>query len=134
MKLDYVADGVIEHEEAGGFLNGVGRPVDVDEVEDGGQDFVHALDVLDLVVEFGVDVEDPRHVVVAVGLPLLLLVLQELLVVLLLLPVDQLEFLPPRIREVRNQDLLALAREKRKLRVRPRGVLLDLLPQRTVVF
>ena len=134
MKLDYITDGVIKHKKAGSLLDCVGGSVDIDEVENWSQDLVHTLNVLYFGVEFGVNVEDPRHIVVAVGPSLLLLVLQELLIVLLLLSVDQLEFLPPRIREVRNQDVFALAGEKRKLRVGPRSVLLDLFPQQIVIF
>lgn len=48
MKFDDVADGVVEHEEAGSFLDCVGWLRDVDQVENGGENFVHALHILDL--------------------------------------------------------------------------------------
>lgn len=134
VEFEDVADGVVEHEEAAGLLDCGGGLGDVDEVEDGGEDFVHALHVLDLAVEPRVDVEDAAHEVVAVRPALPLLLQQEPLVLQLVLPVDQPELLLPRARQVRQQHLPAGAREEGELGVRARGVLLDLLPQQEVAL
>lgn len=129
-----IADGVVEHIEAGGLLDLVGWLADIDQVEDGGEDLVHALHVLDPGVELGVDVEDAGHVVVAIGLALLLLVPQELLVGLLVLPVDHLEFLAAGAGEEGDHELGALLGEEGEFGVRAGGVLFDLLPEEKVCF
>jgi hypothetical protein len=128
------ADGVIEHEEAGGLLDRIGWLGNVDEVEDGGEDFIHPLHVLDLRVQFGIDIQNPGHVIVAVGPSLLGFISQELLVSFLTLAVNQLELLPSRTREVGNHDLSALVGEEAELSVGSTRIFLDLLPEQVVLL
>ena len=64
--INKVTHNIVEHEEAGGFLNGLLRVVSVDEIEDRRQNLVHALNVDCFRVEFGKNEEDSCHVVVVV--------------------------------------------------------------------
>lgn len=134
VEFDDVADGVVEHEEAGGLLDGSGWSGDVDQVEDGRQDLVHPLHVLDAGVQLGVDVQDPGHVVVPVRLPLLSLVQQELPIRQIFLSVDQLEFLASGRGQVRQHDLRGWSGKEGELCVGAGGIFLDLLPEKVVLF
>ena len=64
--IDEVAHNIIEHEEAGGFLNWFFGVVSIDEVEDRRKNLVHALDVYCFGVEFCKYEEDSCHMVVVV--------------------------------------------------------------------
>ena len=70
---------------------------------------------MDFGVELGVNVEDPRHVVIAICFPLLLLVGYELLIGYLVLSVYHLKFLSSGTREERDHYLSALLCEEREL-------------------
>lgn len=93
MKIDDIADGIVEHKEAGGLFDGVAGFVNVDEIEDGRKNLVHALDVLDAGVQAGINIENSRHVVVSIGFALFLLASDEFFVPLFAFSVYQFEFL-----------------------------------------
>lgn len=128
MKLYEVTDSVVKHEEARTFIDLLCTTGDVNQVENGSQDLVHPLHVLYPRVELAVHVEYPRHLVISIRLPLLLLVRQEGLVRLIIVAVNELELLLPRRSEVGHHDGRALSREERELGVSARSVLFNLLP------
>lgn len=131
MHLKYIAHNIIKHEEACGFLDStcVGDPV-VDEIENGCNYFVHALDVLNLRVESGKDEENPCHIVIAVGLFLLLPAdLSQLLG-----PRDQFVLLFAGVAEERDGEGWGCGGEEVELGLRAAGVFLYLLPELVVIF
>ena len=64
--INKVAHNIVEHEEAGSFLNGFFGVVSIDEIEYWGKNLVHALDVDCFRIEFGKNEEDSGHMVVVV--------------------------------------------------------------------
>lgn len=75
VEFNDIADSAVEHEEAGGLLDEIGGLVGVDDVEDGCEEFIHTLHVLDAGVQASVNVQNSGHVVVTVCASLLLLAL-----------------------------------------------------------
>lgn len=75
MDVKQIAHDVVEHKETCSFLDRP-WPTRTNEVKDGGQYFIHTLDILDLGIEPCKDEEDAGHVIIVVG-PLLLLTCQH---------------------------------------------------------
>lgn len=126
VQFEDVAHDVVEHEEAGGFLDGWFAGVrKVDQIEDGGQYFVHALHVLDFGVEFREYKQNACHVVVAIGCSLLFPTEHA---VFLFASSDEFEFLPAGVGVKGDEYGLDDGWEKRKFGLGSTGVLLDLLP------
>ena len=69
---------IIEHKEACCFIDHLFLAC-VDQIEDGSQYFIHSLDVCSFGVQFGIDEEDARHIIISVCLSLLLFILQPCL-------------------------------------------------------
>jgi hypothetical protein len=87
------ADRVVKHEETGGFLDGMICLRYVYKIEDRRQNLVHALHVLYLRVQFGINVQNSGHIVIAVCLSLLFFARQKLLIRQFILAIYELEFL-----------------------------------------
>ena len=59
VEFDNVGDGIDEHEEAAGLLDWRADGLAcIDEVEDRGQYFIHALNILHFRVDLGIDIQD----------------------------------------------------------------------------
>ena len=134
MKINDIADGIVEHKEAGGLFNGVAGFVNVNKIEDGCKNLVHPLDVLDSGVQAGINIENSRHVVVSVGFALFLLAANELFVPLLALSVYQFELLSSCACQVGDHYGGAFSCKEGKLCVGPWCVFFYLLPQDIIFF
>lgn len=66
---------IIEHKEAGSLIDHL-LFASIDQIEDGSEYFVHSLDVGSFGIQFGIDEEDARHVIVPISLSLLLFILE----------------------------------------------------------
>ena len=132
MEFDDVANGVVEHIEARSFFYLVGAFVDIDEVEERCQDLVHALNILNLGVQTGVNIQNPSHIVVPVGLPLLVFARKELPITEFIFPVNEFEFLPSGTCQVGDHHFLALAGKEGELGMSARSVLFYLFPEKII--
>lgn len=67
MHFENIAHDVVEHEETGSFLNGgvMGLAM-VEEIENGGDEFVHSLYIVNFWIESTKDEQNSCHVVVSV--------------------------------------------------------------------
>lgn len=104
MEFDDVGDGIIKHEETGCLVHtGVGF-IDIDQIEDGCQYLIHALNILNPRVEPRVNVQYSGHEVISVCFSLLLLIFQKLGIGQLILSVDDFKLFPPGTCEVGDHD------------------------------
>ena len=70
-----ISHDIIEHKEARSLINHLFF-TSIDQIEDGGEYFVHPLNVSSLGVQFGIDEEYARHIIVPISLSLLLFIPQ----------------------------------------------------------
>lgn len=134
MQLDDIAYGTVEHIEARRLLDMSCRFGNIDQIKNRCKDFIHALHVLYPGIQLGVNVEDPCHVVIAIGLTLFLFARQELLVIVLIFSVDEFELLSTRACEIGDHDICAAGCEERELCMRTGCVFLNLLPKEIVLL
>ena len=88
MQLDDLTYRGVEHEETWALFDGVGWFGDIDHIEYRCQNLIHSLNILNLRVEFGIDVQDTGHVVITICFLLFLLVCNELLIRCFIFPID----------------------------------------------
>lgn len=131
MHLKYIAHNIIKHEEACGFLDSTCvRDSVVDEIENGSNYLVHALDILYLGVQSRKHEQNPCHIVIPIGLFLLLNAdLSQLL-----RPRDQFVLLSASVAEERDREGWGSCREEVELSLRAASVFLNLLPELVVFF
>lgn len=100
----------------------------VEEIEDRGNELVHALDVVYLWVETAEDEQDARHVIVPVHFVV------QIEVGRLRSPTDELAFLFAGVGEEREREGRCGGGEERELGLCSAGVLFDLFPKLEVIF
>ena len=128
VQLKEVAHDVVEHEEAGCLLD-FALVLVVQEVENGSDDFVHALHVLGPRVHLCKDVENPSHVVKTIGFALFLSAVFPALDKFWVVPVHHFPLLPSDRGQKGDHYWRGEGGEEGQLRLGPRCVFFDLLPE-----
>ena len=119
VEFEEIAHDVVEHEEAGGFLNRTFISI-VEEIEDRSYNLIHSLDVLSSWVHFCEDKQNSSHIVISIGLAMLLFMIFPIFNdLLIILSIHQLPFLLPHSCHERNHHRLNRSRKESQLRLGP---------------